>query len=60
MGEVSLHFGGRKLLVLKDCLHVPKIRRNLISISCLVCNGYSASFNENSVSILNGDDKDLF
>ena len=55
--EVSLHFGGHKVLVLKDCLYVPRIRRNLISISCLACNGYSASFNENSVSILNGENK---
>ena len=45
------------MLVLKDCLYVPKIRRNLISISCLACNGYSASFNKNSVYILNGEDK---
>ena len=57
MGEVSLHFGGHKVLVLKDCLYVPQIRRNLISVSCLACNGYSASFNENSVSILNRVDK---
>ena len=57
MGEVSLHFGGHKMLVLKDCLYVPKIRRNLISISCLAYNGYSTSFNENLVSILNGEDK---
>ena len=50
VGEVSLYFG-HKVLVLKDCLYVPQIRRNLIFVSC---NGYSASFNENSVSILNG------
>ena len=60
MGEVSLHFGGHKVLVLKDCLYVPNIRRNLISVSCLACNGYSASFNKNSVSILNGEDKICF
>ena len=57
VGEMSLHFGGHKVLVLKDCLYVPNIRQNLISISCLACNGYSASFNKNSVSILNGEDK---
>ena len=57
LGEVSLHFGGHKVLVLKDCLYVANIRRNLISISCLACNGYSASFNKNSVSILNRKDK---
>ena len=57
MGEVSLHFGGHKVLVLKDCLYVPNIRRNLISVSCLACNEYSASFNKYSVSVLNGEDK---
>ena len=57
VGEVSLYFGEHKVLVLKDCLYVPNIRRNLIFVSCLVCNGYSASFNKNLVSILNGKDK---
>ena len=57
VGEVSLHFRGHKVLVLKYCLYVPQVRRNLISVSCLACNGYSASFNENSVYILNGEDK---
>ena len=54
---MSLHFGGHKVLVLKDCLYVPNIRRNLISISCLACNEYSTSFNKNSVSIINGVDE---
>ena len=44
VGEVSLHFGGHKVLVLKDFLYVPQIRRNLIFVSCLACNGYSALF----------------
>ena len=57
MGEVSLYFGGHKVLVLKDCLYIPNIKRNLIYVSCLACNEYSASFNKNSVSILNGKDK---
>ena len=57
VGEVFLHFGGHKVLVLKDYLYIPKIRKNLISISCLACNGYLASFNKNSVSILNREDK---
>ena len=51
VGEVSLYFGGNKVLILKDCLYVPNIRRNLISVSCLACNGYSALFNEHFVSI---------
>ena len=33
------------------------MRRNLISISCLSCNGYSTIFNKNMVSIkCNADD----
>ena len=60
MGEVSLHFGGHKVLVLKDYLYVPSIRRNLIYVYCLACNGYSTSFNKNSISILNGKDKIYF
>ena len=57
VGEVSLHFGGHKVLILRDCLYVLNIRKNLISISYLACNGYSTLFNKNSVSILNGKDK---
>ena len=37
VGEVSLYFGGHKVLVLKDCLYVPQIRRNLIYVSYLAC-----------------------
>ena len=56
MGEVSLRFGGHKLLVLKDCLFVPQIRRNLISVSCLALDGYSSVFDIKSVSIKYGVD----
>ena len=51
VGVVSLHFSRGKFLVLEDCLYVPKVRRNLISVSYLSCNGFSAIFNENFVSI---------
>ena len=51
VGVVSLHFPGGKILVLKDYLYVPNIRRNLISVSYLSCNGFSAIFNKNFVSI---------
>ena len=51
VGVVSLHFAGDKVLVLQDYLYVPSVRRNLISVSCLVCNGFSAIFNKNSISI---------
>ena len=51
VGVVSLHFSGGKVLVLDDCLYVPNVRRNLISISCLSCNGFSTIFNKNFISI---------
>ena len=57
VGVVSFLFPGGKLLVLNNCLYVPNVRRNLISISCLLCNRYSAIFNKNMVSIkCNADD----
>ena len=51
VGVVSLYFGGHKVLILKDCLYVPNIRRNLILVSYLAYNGFSALFNKNFVSI---------
>ena len=41
VGVVSLHFDGGKELVLHDCLYVPRVRRNLISVHSLTYNGYS-------------------
>ena len=38
-----------KILVLDDCLYVPNIRRNLILVFSLLCNGFSAIFNKNFV-----------
>ena len=57
MGVVSLHFGGHKVLILKDYFYVPNIRRNLILVSCLACNRFSALFNKNSISIKYGVDE---
>ena len=57
MGVVSLHFPGGKLLVLEECLYVPNVRRNLISVSSLACNGFSALFNKNFISIKYGADE---
>ena len=37
------------ILVLKDCLYVPSIRRNLISYLCLICFGYYVHFNDSIV-----------
>ena len=49
VGVVSLFFLGGKLLVLNDCLYVPNVRRNLISVFCLSCNEFSTIFNKNFV-----------
>ena len=51
VGVVSLHFPRSKILRLEDFLYVPNVRRNLISISCLTCNGFPTIFNKNFVSI---------
>ena len=51
VGVVSLHFSRGKILVLEDCLYVPNVRRNLIIVSCLVCNRFLAIFNKNFISI---------
>ena len=56
VGVVTLHFEGGKFLVLDDCLYVPEVRRNLVSVSCLSCNGYSSIFNKNLVFIKFNDD----
>ncbi|XP_077232489.1 uncharacterized protein LOC143869816 [Tasmannia lanceolata] len=50
VGDFHLVFSSGYLL-LKDCLYVPSIRRNLISISKLISDGYSVNFNKNSVFI---------
>ena len=56
VGVVTLHFEGGKFLVLDDCLYVPGVRRNLVSVSCLSCNGYSTVFNKNLVFVKYNDD----
>ena len=44
VGDLHLSFGRDRILVLKNCLFVPSIRRNLVSVSSLVKNGYSVYF----------------
>ena len=51
VGVVSLHFSRGKVLIFEDCIYVSNVRKNLISVSCLACNGFSAIFNKNFVSI---------
>ena len=56
VGVVTLYFDGDKELVLHDCLDVPRIRRNLISVPCLTSNGYSTLFNKKSIFVKWNDD----
>ena len=56
VGVVTLHFEGGKFFVLDDCLYVPNVRRNLISVFYLSCNGYSLFFNKILVFIKFNDD----
>ena len=56
VGVVTLHFGGGKKLVLSDCLYVPGVRRNLVSVSYLSYNGYLSLFNKYSIFIKYRDD----
>ena len=51
VGVVTLHFEGNKFFVLDDCLYVPGVRRDLVSVSFLSCNGYSSVFNKNLVFV---------
>ena len=48
VGDVQLSFGLNSL-VLKDCLYVPSMRRNLISVSKLRTSGYRVKFYDNVV-----------
>ena len=56
VGVVTLHFEGGKFLVLDDCLYVSKVRRNLVSIFYLSCNGYSSVFNKDFIFVKYNND----
>ena len=56
VGVVTLHFEGDKYLVLSGCHYVPSVRRNLVLIFCLSCNGYSSFFNKDSIFVKYNDD----
>ena len=53
VGDVSISFDRDMILVLKDSLYVLSIRRNLISVSRLVDNGYFIYFSNSIVIKLN-------
>ena len=56
VGGVTLHFEGGKFLVLDDCLYVPDVRRNLVSVFYLSCNEYLSFHNKSSIFIKFNDD----
>ena len=47
MRNITLVLENNKLLELKDCLYVPKFRKNLILVSSLNKSNYSIYFNKN-------------
>ena len=51
VGVYSLNFINNSYLNLNNVLFIPGFRRNLISVSRLMNDGYSISFNSNSVII---------
>ena len=53
VGDYYLNFGRDRYLLLKYCLYVPSIRRNLISVSSLVKVGYSVLFHDYVIIKLN-------
>ena len=48
IGVFNLYFGSR-VLILKDCLYVPNVRRNFISATYLGKQGYCVILNDNVV-----------
>ena len=53
VGNVLLNFSSDRSLILRDCLYVPSIRRNLVSVSNLIKDGYFVYFNDSVVIKLN-------
>ena len=46
VGDLKLYFGNR-YIILKNVLYVPQMKRNLISISCILEHMYKISFEIN-------------
>ena len=51
---MGVHFEGGKILVLDDCLYVPDVRRNLVSVFCLSCKGYVGKWCAAEGSVVSG------
>ena len=45
VGSVILRFENKRTLFLSDCLFVPDFKRNLVSVSCLIEQGFTVQFN---------------
>ena len=56
MGVVTLHFEGGKFFILSDCLYVPDVRRNLVSVFYLSYNGYLSVFNKDFIFVKYNND----
>ena len=50
VGDLKLYFGNR-YIILKNVLYVPQMKRNLISISCILEQMYKISFEINEAFI---------
>ena len=48
-GQVKFNFSSKNFIVLDGVKHVPKIKKNLVSMSLLVQNGYKVVFESNRV-----------
>ncbi|WP_441294470.1 hypothetical protein, partial [Escherichia coli] len=48
-----LYLSNNRSLILRDCLYVPTIRRNLVSVSKLIKDGYLVYFSDSVVIKLN-------
>ena len=55
IGDVVLNFTSRKTLILKDTMHVPEIRKNLIFNLLLNKTGFNQSIGEDSYTITKND-----
>ena len=53
VGNFTIHLGADRCLILKDCLYVLGMRRNLVSVSSLVKDGYSVCFDDRVVICFN-------
>ena len=54
VGSIKLFFISNKFIVLNDVYYVPNFGKNIVSVACLVNNGFSFSFN-NGIEIFRND-----